>query len=84
MESYLCEGQLSDGSQGQVGVKQRDTVCHTNSATCRAGRQQQAVDAAPRIQAGVQVHLHVSPAGQLHLAHDACGDTDAECKKEHT
>lgn len=68
--SYLCEGQLSDGSQGQMGVQQRYTVRHTHSAACRAGRQQQPVDAAARKQTAVEVHLHISPTGQLHLAHD--------------
>lgn len=68
--SYLCEGQLRDGSQGQVGVKKWHAVCHTHGATRRTGRQQQAVDAAARKQAAVQVHLHVSPTGQLHFAHD--------------
>lgn len=72
MESYLCECQLSDGSQRQVRMKQRDAVCHAHSAICRARRQQQPVDAAPWKQAAVQVHLHISPAGQLHLAHRDC------------
>lgn len=68
--SYLCEGQLGDGGQGQVGVQQRDTVGHTHRVSRRAGRQQQPVDAAAREQTAVQVHLHISPTGQLHLAHD--------------
>lgn len=70
--SYLCEGQLSDGSQGQVGVKQRHAVRHTHGAAGRRGRQQQPVDAAAWKQTRVEVHLHVSPTGQLHLAHDDC------------
>lgn len=53
-----------------MGVKQRHTVRHTNSATCRAGGgQQQSVDAAARKQTGVQVHLYISPAAELHLTH---------------
>lgn len=67
---YLCEGQLSDGSQGQVGVEQRHAVRHAHGAACRAGGQQQPVDAAPREQTAVEVHLHVGAAGELHLAHD--------------
>lgn len=62
-----------------MGVEQRDTVSHANSATCRAGRQQQAIDATARKEAGVQVHLHVSATGQLHLTHGVrCGEIRAQ------
>lgn len=60
---YLCEGQLSDGGQGQVGVKQRDAIRHAHSAICRPGGQQQPVDAAAGEKAAVQVHLDISPTG---------------------
>lgn len=52
-----------------MGVKQRDAICHVHSAICRAGGQQQPVDATARKEAAVQVHLHISPAGQLHFTH---------------
>uniref|UniRef100_A0A146SUQ8 Uncharacterized protein n=1 Tax=Fundulus heteroclitus TaxID=8078 RepID=A0A146SUQ8_FUNHE len=66
---HLREGQLRDGSQRQVRVEQRHAVSHANSAPCRAGREQQPVDAAAGEEAGVQVHLHISQAGELHLTH---------------
>lgn len=67
---YLREGQLADGSQRQVGVEQRHTVRDAHGAARGAGGQQQPVDAAAREDTGVQVHLDVGAAGELHLAHD--------------
>lgn len=70
---HLGERQLGDGGQAQVGVKERDAIRHVHSAICRAGGEQQPVDAAAGKEAAVQVHLDVSPAGQLHFAHAGGG-----------
>lgn len=53
-------------------MQQRHSIRDADHAPCGAGGgQQQAVDAAAREEAAVQVHLDVGSTRQLHLSHDA-------------